>query len=218
LDLISARTAFEAGLKRYFTGKPCKHGHVAERMVSNGCCVECLNGRRRRDQAKIYAGVKAWKHAHSERTRDQRRQYATRHPEALRAKAARYRAGHIEQVRAADAERQRIRRSADPEAARRRYLAWREKREGKLAATAGRPRPDSCELCGGAEGGIVFDHCHESGLFRGWICDRCNKTLGLLRDDAGLLLRMATYLMENRNGETYREGTEIPPHQQVRGA
>jgi hypothetical protein len=26
---------------RYFTGKPCKHGHVAERHVSNGMCLEC---------------------------------------------------------------------------------------------------------------------------------------------------------------------------------
>jgi 5-methylcytosine-specific restriction endonuclease McrA len=30
-----------AGLKRYFTGKPCKHGHIAERLVSCGLCVEC---------------------------------------------------------------------------------------------------------------------------------------------------------------------------------
>jgi hypothetical protein len=28
-------------LSRYFTGKPCKHGHVAERTVSNSRCVEC---------------------------------------------------------------------------------------------------------------------------------------------------------------------------------
>jgi hypothetical protein len=28
-------------LKWYFTGVPCKHGHVAERYVGNGGCVEC---------------------------------------------------------------------------------------------------------------------------------------------------------------------------------
>lgn len=26
---------------RYFTGKPCKHGHVSERLVSDGGCVRC---------------------------------------------------------------------------------------------------------------------------------------------------------------------------------
>ena len=27
--------------KKYFTGKPCKHGHVAERYTKGGKCVEC---------------------------------------------------------------------------------------------------------------------------------------------------------------------------------
>lgn len=30
-----------AGVKRYFTGKPCKHGHVAERLVSSFECLDC---------------------------------------------------------------------------------------------------------------------------------------------------------------------------------
>lgn len=29
------------GLARYFTGKPCKHGHVAERNLYNSVCIEC---------------------------------------------------------------------------------------------------------------------------------------------------------------------------------
>ena len=29
--------------KRYFTGKPCANGHVAERLKSNRTCIECLN-------------------------------------------------------------------------------------------------------------------------------------------------------------------------------
>ena len=33
------------GLDRYFTGKPCIHGHVAERYVNGGDCVECASGR-----------------------------------------------------------------------------------------------------------------------------------------------------------------------------
>jgi hypothetical protein len=36
------RAAFEAGKTRYNTGVPCKHGHVADRYVSNGGCVECV--------------------------------------------------------------------------------------------------------------------------------------------------------------------------------
>lgn len=32
------------GKTRYFTGKPCKHGHVAERYTSTRACVECISG------------------------------------------------------------------------------------------------------------------------------------------------------------------------------
>lgn len=30
-----------AGDKKYFTGNPCKHGHVSPRLVSNAACCEC---------------------------------------------------------------------------------------------------------------------------------------------------------------------------------
>ncbi|WP_116598986.1 hypothetical protein [Primorskyibacter marinus] len=44
---IDRATARDMGLKRYFTGKPCKKGHVAERHVSSACCVECTLRRHR---------------------------------------------------------------------------------------------------------------------------------------------------------------------------
>lgn len=33
--------AMTEGRTRYFTGKPCKHGHTVERNVCGGACVEC---------------------------------------------------------------------------------------------------------------------------------------------------------------------------------
>lgn len=33
--------AREKGLKRYFTGKPCRNGHISERKVANKTCVTC---------------------------------------------------------------------------------------------------------------------------------------------------------------------------------
>jgi len=41
MNIISKKSALEQGLKRYFTGAPCKYGHVAERHAANSCCVEC---------------------------------------------------------------------------------------------------------------------------------------------------------------------------------
>ena len=40
MEIITRQQAKEQGLARYFTGKPCKHGHIAERRISSGC-VEC---------------------------------------------------------------------------------------------------------------------------------------------------------------------------------
>lgn len=42
MNLISMIDARSAGLKVFFTGKPCVRGHIAERYVSNGSCYDCL--------------------------------------------------------------------------------------------------------------------------------------------------------------------------------
>lgn len=41
MKIISYKLAKDKNLKRYFTGIPCKHGHIAERLTSNRCCLEC---------------------------------------------------------------------------------------------------------------------------------------------------------------------------------
>lgn len=42
IEVISRGEAKKRGLKRYFTGKPCKHGHVSERNIY-GACISCVN-------------------------------------------------------------------------------------------------------------------------------------------------------------------------------
>jgi hypothetical protein len=44
-----------AGQTRYFTGKPCKRGHIAERLTSNWKCVACIDKplRRKRDSQRV---------------------------------------------------------------------------------------------------------------------------------------------------------------------
>lgn len=66
----------------------------------------------------------------------------------------------------------------------------------RLELRAGRPRPTVCDVCGGVgdKKGIVFDHCHQKGHFRGWLCSACNKILGFANDDPERLLRLVAYL------------------------
>lgn len=40
--VITREDAYRSGQQRFFTGKPCKQGHLAQRYVSTGSCVECM--------------------------------------------------------------------------------------------------------------------------------------------------------------------------------
>lgn len=73
------------------------------------------------------------------------------------------------------------------------------------AFLAGRPQPDVCDVCGRPENhkdGVVFDHCHQKGHFRGWLCRNCNWTLGLVEDDPFILLKLIAYLKRTSNGSS----------------
>ena len=55
-EVVSCAQAKMLGQAWYFTGKPCKHGHIAKRDVKNGECRGCkrkhTNSKRNRDAAK----------------------------------------------------------------------------------------------------------------------------------------------------------------------
>jgi len=55
--------AIAAGHPRFFTGKPCKLGHVAERLTVNRQCVECARLLRRTETGRARA-ARAWRKAH----------------------------------------------------------------------------------------------------------------------------------------------------------
>lgn len=42
MRIISKKEAIESGYQYYFTGKPCKRGHLEKRPVKTGVCLECL--------------------------------------------------------------------------------------------------------------------------------------------------------------------------------
>lgn len=59
-----------------------------------------------------------------------------------------------------------------------------------------------CHVCGLPEEEhatkLCLDHDHESGAFRGFLCNQCNAALGFARDSADRLLELAEYLMVNQ--------------------
>jgi hypothetical protein len=63
-EVISRKDALARGLTKYITGKPCKHGHIAERRTDTGNCIECQRLRartpeRKEDMRLYYAKTKS---------------------------------------------------------------------------------------------------------------------------------------------------------------
>lgn len=68
-----------------------------------------------------------------------------------------------------------------------------DKKARQREEAASRPRPAGCEICG-VLGNVHWDHNHQTGEFRGWLCSHCNTALGLARDSQDILLAMVDYL------------------------
>ena len=89
---ITRAQAKAQGLKQYFDGKPCKHGHVDARLVSNWVCMECARANSRLQhkaksddpsyKARQAAKTRAWRAENYERSLSKvsecnRRRYAS---------------------------------------------------------------------------------------------------------------------------------------------
>lgn len=74
--MIARADALAVGLKRYFTGRPCRRGHEAERAACDHTCVECSRLKARdpavRDRRRSYFA-------------EHQRQYRKAHPDRVRA-------------------------------------------------------------------------------------------------------------------------------------
>ena len=111
------------GAKYYFTGEPCKHGHVALRKTK-GACVECLKTEWQQAAEKRAAyfvqynkkeEVKDKKHDWYLKNREQVMQAAAaRSPEVIRAYRNAWKQNNLTQVRADTKARRRKHRQATP--------------------------------------------------------------------------------------------------------
>ena len=74
--------------------------------------------------------------------------------------------------------------------------AYYRKRAGLPEPT--RPTPENCECCGSKLLGgkkTHLDHCHATGMFRGWLCNKCNLGIGALGDSVAGVENAIRYLL-----------------------
>jgi Recombination endonuclease VII len=165
---MNRKEAKAAGALRY-VGRPCKHGHLAARYVSNGLCTVCAVIVNKKSRHKAWAA----------------------RPDEMRAKqnkrVRRWRKKNPKRTRELSRAAQQKYRAADPL----RYKAYKWRRAGVGMPT--RPAPPACECCGKPGKRLCLDHDHVTLKFRGWLCDACNMGIGRLGDSRDSVLAALRY-------------------------
>jgi len=123
LAIITRKQAKEAKLTRYFTGKPCKHGHIAERDVANGNCRECVK-LKKSDADKRYR----LKHLDALRKYDRERPARARNPKTVKAAKKR----HYEKHKKSILTKMQLYRDANKEKRSEYFKSYKKENAGKV--------------------------------------------------------------------------------------
>jgi len=124
MQIISKENAKSQGLKRYFTGIPCKNGHVSEFLIKTDYCVECskiatkqwrLNNkeslrvyeekRRKLNPSRCNKYKTEWKKRNPEKNKQINEKYRLENKDAIIARCRKFREENIEKINAYHRER-----------------------------------------------------------------------------------------------------------------
>src|SRR5689334_12816983 len=132
--IMTRAEAIAAGLTQYFTGKPCKHGHISERLVANKVCMACAKlhktAYREKHPDRVSARYAAWRAGHREELATYLHEYRTARAEELKAKYHEYRARNLQTIQA----RERAYNKRHTEARKASARAWGKANPDKKAA------------------------------------------------------------------------------------
>ncbi|UPT53098.1 HNH endonuclease [Synechococcus phage Yong-M3-232] len=127
-EIISRAEAKARGLVRYYTGKACKYGHVAQRWTASAKCLECHESQKA--SGALVEGRRRYREANKERiNRNLRKWQAENAEEISRRRSARY-AERVDEMRA----RNRRNYEKNPEL----FKASARNRKARLRAAEGR--------------------------------------------------------------------------------
>jgi hypothetical protein len=145
-----------------------------------------------KEQKHLRTSLK-WNKEHPERFKQIKKEYRLRNLEIIKEKHRRWREspkGRIwmEKYRKEYHNRPEVKKHYKE------YMEkWHIKRREKIM---GSPKPSICPVCKRGGIRICMDHNHKTGKMRGWLCDKCNVTLGRVDDSPKILLALIKYLNE----------------------
>jgi len=101
-QIISRKDAIALGFMTYFTGKPCKHGHIAERRTDNCGCEICakINTKKHGLTEKCKLAKHAWNKNNPDKIKEQNKRARIKNPETCKQSARNWLNNNREHVRA----------------------------------------------------------------------------------------------------------------------
>ena len=130
--LVARYDALSRSLPTYFTGKPCKHGHISERYTGNSTCVECARNRtvlwriENREKFNEWSrnyykdkrhwsreSSRRWKKENPEKAKANTRKWHRNNPDKVKPKIKAWRKANHERVLALNQKRRALEYGAD---------------------------------------------------------------------------------------------------------
>ena len=185
--------AMHLGSIYYYTGKPCKKGHIGLRYASSGNCVQCIEEQR---------GVIFDKHKDRFSPENLKRSN-----EAMQAGKMTYTPtepcpkGHLERY---TLNNNCVQCNNQSQKNRKEKLKW-----ARIKKLYGMSMDDfnammiaqnnQCAICcvGLNQKNTHIDHCHATGKVRSLLCSRCNQAIGLIDESIERVEKIKTYLKEH---------------------
>lgn len=176
MNLITRKIAVINNLDFYFTGKPCKHGHVSIRSTKTRQCLDCTS-----EHNKIL------KTTYGEEIKTLQRSWYKKNSDKVKAKAKNWRSENFHKARMTTLKHK--------------YKISQEELDKFLLINEGNchicSKPETVKSKNGKIKSLALDHCHVTNTNRGMLCHSCNVGLGLFKDSTELLNAAIMYLNKN---------------------
>lgn len=133
-EIVTRKGAKARGLARYFTGKPCSRGHMAERSAAAGTCLAChaetQKQRRDADPAGTSEIKRKSRAKHAEKVKEYRKSYGEKNRDTVAMRFRRY----WEANKAREQERCRRYQAKNLPSVREQQREWRAENRHKVRA------------------------------------------------------------------------------------
>ena len=146
MEIITREEAQEKGLVRYFTGKPCKHGHIAERYTKSLICCPCStwhNNTRYKEDKRYRDRIKKYQKEYYQKNSDYVKARVDRWTAENKEKVKAYRKFHNQKNKARlnslKAAYKAIKKSGTLSGVNQNHIEWFYKERDRLAELTGVP-------------------------------------------------------------------------------